>query len=279
MTREVKLPLIQNIGPNQRATLRVPLGRTYNKITLYCGGNITRAMLSNIVVKLNSSEKQRWKTSAQVQALNSYRGGASDPAILSINFVERDGKDEAAMTIGTYAATAEAGVQDMVIEFDIGTYVVTAASVIVAKAEVDVPSANTLITRTRFIQKTLAGAVEESIIIPSGKLGEQVKRVLIFGTLALIDNVRVRRDDADEFESVTVLQNEFDQKEYGKIPQAGLMIVDFVKNNLISNALNTAVIQGPKGLQEVQNLDVRMTVNGAGTFDIYIESIVLNNRA
>jgi hypothetical protein len=259
--------------------LRVPLGRTYNKITLYCGGNITRALLSNIVVKLNTAEKQRWKTSAQIQALNSYRGGASDPAILAINFVEKDGKDEAAMTIGTYAATAEAGVQDMVIEFDIGTYTATAASVIVAKAEVDVPSANTLITRTRYIQKTLAGAVEESIIIPSGKLGEQVKRVLIFGTLSQIDNVRVRRDDADEFESVTVAQNEFDQKEYGKIPQAGLMIVDFVKNNLISNALNTAMIQGPKGLQEVQNLDVRMTTNAAGTFDIYIESIVLNNRA
>lgn len=279
MTRKVKLPQIQNVGTGQRATLRLPLGRTYNKITLFCEGNINRALLSNIVLKVNQGEKQRWKSSAQLQARNAYNLGAADAAIMAINFVEKDAKDEAAMTLGTYALTAEAGVQDAVLEFDIGTYVVTAGSKITATAEVDVPSKNRLIVRNRYQQKTLSGAVEEAIIIPSGQNGEQLKRIFIFGTLALIDYVRVRRDDSDEFESITVAQNEFDQKEYGKVPQAGLMVIDFIPHNLQGHMLNTAMIMGPDGKpQPVQNLDIRMSVNGAGTFDIYTESLTLNDR-
>lgn len=280
MTRRVKLPLIQNIGPNQRASIRIPLGRTVNKITLHCGGNINAALLSNIVLKVNQGEKQRWKNADQLQKRNSYNKGASDAAVLVINFLEKDSHDLASQTLGTYALTAEAGVQDAVLEFDLGNYVNSAASTIVAIAEVDVPSANRLIVRTRYQQKTLAGAVEESIIIPSGQNGEQLKRIYIFGTLALIDSLRVRRDDSDEFEGLTVAQNEYLQRDYGKVPQAGLMVIDFVVNDLQSDMLNTAQIMGPGGKPTlVQNLDIRMAVNGAGTFDIYTESLTLNDRA
>lgn len=279
MTRTVKLPQIQNVGSGQRATLRLPLGRTYNRIILFCEGNINRSLLSNIVLKVNQGEKQRWKNSTQLQSRNSYNAGASDAAVLELDFVEKDAKDEAAMTLGTYALTAEAGVQDAVLEFDIAAYTVTAASKIFAVAEVDVPSKNRLITRTRYQQKTLAGAVEEAIIIPSGQNGEQLKRLHIFGTLALIDAVRVRRDDSDEFEDITVFQNEFLQKTYKKVPQAGHMVVDFVPHNLQGHMLNTAMIMGPDGKpQPVQNLDIRLKVNGAGTFDIYTESLTLNDR-
>lgn len=279
MTRLVKLPQIQNVGTGQRATLRLPLGRTYNRIVLFCAGNINRALLTNLVMKVNQGEKQRWKTADQLQSRNSYKGGASDAAIVEIDFVERDAKDEAAMTLGTYALTQEAGVQDAVLEFDIGTYVVTAGSTITAFAEVDVPSRNRLIVRTRYQQKTLAGAVEEAIIIPSGLNGEQLKRIMIFGTLALISSLRVRRDDSDEFESLSVAQNEFIQKTYGKVPQAGLMVVDFVQHNLQGHMLNTAMILGPDGkAQPVQNLDIRLTTTAAGTFDIYTESLTTNDR-
>lgn len=277
--RKVKLPQIQNVGSGQRATLRIPLGRTYNKITLCMEGNINRTLIKNLVLKLNIGEKIRWKTGLQLQARNAYLNGASDVSFLVLNLLEPDGIDIAAMQMGTYGATAEAGVQDLVLEFDIDAYTVTAGSKISAIAEVELPTENRLIQRLRFQQKTLSGAVEEQIIIPFGVNGEQVKRMYIFGTLALIDFVRIRRDDSDEFESITVLQNEFDQKDYGRVPQAGLMVVDFMVNHLASDALNTALIRGPKGLQPVQNLDIRMTVNGAGTFDIYVESLALNDRS
>lgn len=279
MTRKVKLPLIQNVGPNQHVTVRLPLGVTYNKIVLFTGGNITASLISNIVLKINGSERKRWNTQAQLQARNSYNRGASDANALEFDFIEREGKDEAAMTLGAYAATAEAGVQEMTIEFDLGNYVITAGSVITGVAEVDVPSRNKLIVRNRYFNRVYSGATEEQIVIPSGMNGEQLKRIYIFGTLASINFVRVRREGADEFEEITQAQNEFYQRTYGKVPQAGLFVVDFTEHDLMGHMLNTASIVGPDGKpRTVENLDVRLNVNAAGTFSIYTESITTNDR-
>lgn len=279
MTRKVKLPLIQNVGPNQRVTCRLPLGVTYNKIVFYFGGNINASLVSNFVLKLNGSERMRWNLSAQLQARNSYNGGASDAAILELDFINRQAKDEAAMTIGAYAATAEAGVQDLVIEFDLAGYTVNAASVVTAVAEVDVPSKNRLIVRNRYFQRVFAGAAEEQIILPYGLNGEQVQRVYLFGTLAQLNHARVRREGADEFEQLSVAQNEYFQRTYGKTPQAGLYVVDFTEHNLMGHMLNTSQIMGPNGQPKpVENLDFRINVNAAGTWHIYTESITLNDR-
>ena len=279
MTRKVQLNQVQNVGPNQRATVRLPLGVTYNKIALFMGGNINASLLTNIVLKVNGGERMRWKSAAHMQARNSYNLGASDPAILEFDFMERSAKDEAAMTLGAYAATAEAGVQDMTLEFDIANYTVTAASVVKAVAEIDVPSRNKLIVRNRTFQKVLAGAVEEQLIIPYGMNGEQLKRLYVFGTLANIESIRVRREGADEYEALSQQQNEFFQKTYGKTPQAGLWVVDFTEHNLMGHLLNTAQIIGGDGKpQPIQNLDIRLKTTAAGTFDCYTESITLNDR-
>lgn len=279
MTRKVRLPLIQNVGPNQRVTIRLPLGVTYNKLILFCGGNINTALISNIVLKLNGSERLRWNTSAQLVARNAYNRGASDAQILELDFIERLAKDEAAMTLGAYAATAEAGVQDLTLEFDLGTYTVNAASVITGVAEVDVPSANRLIVRNRFFQRVFSGATEEQLVLPFGMNGEQLKRIYLFGTLAQLNHVRVRREGADEYEQIAVREAEFFQRTYGKTPQAGLYVVDFTEHDLVGHMLNTARIIGPDGKpREIQNLDVRINVNAAGTWNIFTESITTNER-
>jgi hypothetical protein len=279
MTRKVKLPLIQNVGPNQRVTIRLPLGVTYNKIALFTAGNINAALMSNIVLKLNGSERIRWNTQAQLQARNSYNRGASDANVLELDFIEREGKDEAAMTLGAYAATAEAGVQDLTLEFDLGNYVASAASVITGIAEVDVPSANRLIVRNRYYQRVFSGAAEEQIVIPFGRNGEQLKRVYFFGTLADLVSVRMRREGSDEFEALSVAQNEFFQETYGKVPQAGLYVLDFTEHDLMGQMLNTAQIIGPNGQPRViENIDLRLQVSNAGTWNIYTESITTNDK-
>lgn len=280
MTRKLKLPLIQNVGPSQRVTIRLPLGVTYNKITLFTAGNITASLISNIVLKLNGSERQRWLTQAHLQARNSYNRGASDANAMEFDFLNVRGKDEAAMTLGAIAATAEAGIQDFTIEFDLAAYTNSAASVITGVAEVDVPSKNRLIVRNRYFQRVYSGATEEQIILPSGVNGEQLQRIYCFGTLASINYIKVRREGADEHEALTQLQNEFFQRAYQKVPQAGLWVIDFTEHDLMGHMLNTAQIVGPDGKAiTIQNLDVRINVNAAGTFNIYTESITLNERA
>ena len=280
MTRLVKLPLAQNVGPSQRVTVRCPLGVTYNKFYFFLGGAITAALISNLVLKINGQERFRWKTFAHLQARNAYNVGTAAAQAFVMDFTNRFAKDETAMTLATYAATAEAGVQDMVLEFDLGSYVATPTSTVTIRAEVDVPSANRTILRNRYYQKVLAGAVEEQVIIPYGQNGEQLQRMYIFGTTSLIDNIRIRREGADEFEDMSVVDNEFIARDMGKLPQAGMVCVDFIQNNLVAHMLNTAVLLGSDGKpRPIQNLDIRFRTNAAGTFDIYTESVCLNDRA
>lgn len=279
MTRRIQLPKIENVGPNQRVTVRMPLGITYNKVAFFLGGNINTTLISNIAVKINGSERIRWNTAAQMVAANAYNRSFTDAAILEFNFIEPRAKDEAAMTLGAYAATAEAGVQDMVIEFDLGTYTVTAASVIKGVAEVDVPSANRLIQRNRYTQRVFAGAAEEQIVVPFGAQGEQIKRMYFFGTLAQLVSIRFRREGADEQENLTQQQLEFFQKSYQKVPQAGMAVLDFTDHDLMGHMLNTAQVIGPDGKPKlIQNIDVRLNVNAAGTWNIYTEAITTNDR-
>lgn len=279
MTRKLKLPLIQGVGSGQRVTVRMPLGVTYNKVCFFTAGNINVALISNIVLKINGSERQRWLTSAHMTARNAYNRGATDANVLEFDFLNVRGKDEAAMTLGAIAATAEAGVQEFTIEFDLGTYTVTAASVITGVAEVDVPSKNRLITRNRYFQRVYSGAAEEQIVIPSGLNGEQLQRIYCFGTLANIEYVKVRREGSDEHEGLSQAQNEFFQRTYQKVPQAGLWVIDFTEHDLMGHMLNTSQIVGPDSKPLViQNLDVRIKVIAAGTFNLYTESITLNER-
>lgn len=279
MTRRIQLPKIENVGPNQRVTIRFPLGVTYNNVILDLGGNINTSLISNIALKINGSERIRWNTAAQMVAANVYNRSLADAQVLEFRFIEPRAKDEAAMTLGAYAATAEAGVQDMVLEFDLATYTVTAASTIKGVAEVDVPSANRLIVRNRYTQRVFAGAAEEQIVVPFGAQGEQIKRMYFFGTLAQLNFVRFRREGADEQESLTVKQAEFFQKSYQKVPQAGLFVLDFTEHDLMGHMLNTAQIIGPDGRPKlIQNIDVRLNVNAAGTWNIYTEAITTNDR-
>lgn len=280
MSRRIRMPLVQNVTPNGRATVRLPLGFTYNRLYMFCRGNILANLLSNIVLKLNGSERQRWLTQAHLLARNLFHSGQTSTTALTLDFLNRQAKSLEAQTLGAIAATQEAGVQDLTLEFDIGNYVTSAASTVEIWADVDPPSANRLILRNRYFQKVLAGAVEEQIIVPYGQNGEQLQRIYIFGTLANIDFVRIRREGSDEYEDVRVADAEFIQREYGKQPQAGMLAVDFIENNIVSDALNTAVvIRGNGQAAPVQNLDIRMRTNAAGTFNIYTEAITTNDRA
>jgi hypothetical protein len=275
-----RLPLVQNVSPNSRATVRVPRGKTYNRFHIICRGALNVALLSNIKVKINGSDRMWWKTSAQLQARNNYFQPVTDAQRITIDYINKDAKSYEAMTIGALAATEEAGVDDCVIEFDIGTYTPAAGTEIVVYAEEDLPSANKLIRRQRNYQKVLSGAVEEQIIFPFGKNGEQVERMYVFGTLANITSMRIRRDGQELFEEIRVADNEFMQRMFGKNPQAGLMVVDFLMNNITSDALNTALVIGGDGkARPVENLDIRLLTSAAGTFEIYTESIAPNTQA
>lgn len=275
--RFIKLPQLQNVGPNQKVSLPLNLGMTYEKLYFKLGTNITLSLITNIVLKINNKEFMRWDSALDLVALNAYKGNQTAAGYLTIDFTERLAREEVGMKMGTIAATQEAGVQSLTLEFNLGNYTNTVTSTIDAWADVEAPSANKIIQRVQSMQKVIAGAAQEQVIIPFGQNGYQVKRIII--KHANLSSVKVRRDGVDIYEDIPVAVANQRQIDFGRVPQAGYQVIDFMPDSLQSNALNTAFIQvSPTQAVPVQNLDVRMTTSAADTLTIYTESYSLNSQ-
>lgn len=277
--RAIRLPQLQNVAPNSRVSLRFPLGVTYEKIVLQLGTNILTSLITNIVLRINNKEFQRWNSAADlISGLLAYRGNfTGSTSFLVIDFTERLAKEEVGMKLGTVAATQQAGVQDFTLEFDLGNYTAVAASTITAWADVEAPSANRILQRVQVQQKTIAAAAEEQIFVPFGAQGYQLKRLII--RHANLSSVRIRRDGVDVYENLPVALANQRLQDYGRTPQAGYHVIDLLPDSLQSNALNTALILGPDGKPvPVSNLDVRVTTSAADTLTIYTEAYSLNTQ-
>ncbi|MBP6899520.1 MAG: hypothetical protein KBC73_05495 [Burkholderiaceae bacterium] len=277
--RNIRLPQFQNVGPNQRVSVRLPLGVTYEKLYLQLAGNILVSLISNIVLRINNKEFQRWNTVADmVSGLLAFKGNyTGSTQFLVLDFTERSAKEEVGMKLGTVAATQEAGVQECTLEFDLGNYTNSAASVINAWADVEAPSANPILQRVQVQQKVIAAAAEEQIFVPFGMNGYQVKRLII--KHANLSSVRVRRDGVDVYESLPVALANQRLQDFGRVPQAGYHVVDFMPDALQSNAFNTAMILGADGKpRPVSNLDIRVATSAADTLTIYTEAYSLNSQ-
>lgn len=276
--RCIKMPNIQNLVPNARASLSFPLGVTYEKLYFYLGTTgLLKSLITNIVLKINNKEFQRWNSAADLDVLNAYKGNAINASYLVFDFTERAMRQEVGMKLGTIAACQEAGVQSFTLEFDVGNFAVGGGTAPYMYADVEAPSANKVIQRVQVQQKALSAAVQDIFYVPFGAQGYQLKRIMFKHTN--LSSVKLRRDGVDQYEDLPVALANFREQDFGRSPQAGFQIVDFMPDALASNALNTAMVVGPDGKPiQVQNLDGRLTTSAADTITIYTEGFSLNTQ-
>ena len=274
--RPIRLPQLQNVAPNQRVSLRMPLGVTYQKIYLQLGTNILTSLMTNIVLRINNKEFQRWATAADlVSGLNAYKGNLVNASYLVLDFTERFARDELGLSFGTVAATLEAGVQEFTLEFDLGAYVQVATSIITGWADVDVPSSSRALQRVQYAQKVIAAAAQEQIFVPFGANGYLLKRI-IFKHVNL-SSVRIRRDGVDIYEDLPISIANQRNSDFGRVPQAGYFVLDLMPDTLQANALSTAkLIDAQRNESLVQNLDIRLTTSAADTITYYTEAFSSN---
>ena len=275
--RAIRLPQLQNVGPNQRVSLSLPLGVVYEKFYLQLGTNILTSLISNLVLRINNKEFQRWATAADfMSGLLAFKGNyTGSTAFLVLDFTERLAREEVGMKLGAVAACQEDGVQSFTLEFDLGNYVVAAGSTITGWADVDVPSANRVLQRVQYSQKVVAAAAQEQIYVPFGANGYQLKRLIL--KHANLTSVRVRRDGVDIYEDLGVAFANQRLQDFGRVPQPGYHVIDFMPDVLQSNAFNTGMILGADGkATPVSNLDIRLTTSAADTVTVYAESYSSN---
>lgn len=245
-------PPFNPVANGVRSTLQVPkLALSLGRVVLRIGGSITKALISEIVVKVGSRTVFGPISGAQLDKVNKYRGLYDEAGHLTIDFCERDFQGRMAKEVGAYDLV-QLGGSDVFVE-------------VVNTAAAGVPTLEAVAgyTALQFDPSKPArdGQLVEKLlryVVPSsgGTLlnwtpdfkGALVKRVFFeyLGadwTAAAAGNLRsvlVRKNGLAIWDNVNDLTTRFLQNEQRKIPQSRMHVVDFTIDNVAEAILQTS---------------------------------------
>jgi len=201
MPKLLKLPPVQNFGPNQTAIIpQMILGLTYDSfIGEMAGTTITKALMTDIRCNLNGKQFVN-VTGSHLDSQNKYKRMTANAAYFSLNFAERTARTINGEQIGSIDTSV--GVDTLDIEMEWGA--VSADATLIMHAMVSPPKPIELngqrnpnkFTISAIVKKThsLSGAAAHSVTIPVGsKLGGLIKRVHWHHSGA-VTAVEVRKD-------------------------------------------------------------------------------------
>lgn len=250
-----------NVVANGMATcdLRNLLGNTIDRIVLKLGGTtFTKAMMTGIRIKVNGKVIFD-DTGSRIDDRMEYRGIASNPAFLTLDFSEIRSKTIQGQRLGSIDTTL--GISSLNLEVDISG---ATAPTLEAWAELSEPQVGAV--ERALIGKVLSfthyfGATGKfPMNIPYGKQGGSlIKRLHLFGST--VTEAEVKKNGLTIFEAPDAV-NDFVQGEYNRVPQANVFTIDFVADGNMSNVLNAA---------NAQTMEYYATVSGAGNVVVVAE--------
>lgn len=249
-----KLPDFQPVVAGQTAMVKIPrYALTLNRIVLRLGGTtFTKALISKIELKLGSRTVWLVDTVGSLAAgtildmMNKYRGVFDQATNLTIDFTERDFMTIAAREIGGYdmskmgddlylSVTIAAGASAPTL-YGIGMFTPPQGKDI---------EENQLVQKLAFVPYSIGNAGD--FLVNFDPKGSLVKRIYMTFTGSdgsataeqIIDRFLIKKN-GNIIHELSSTDNKFFQKEFGKVPQSGMHVVDFCTDNNLSGALVTA---------------------------------------
>lgn len=216
--------------------LRHLFGYGIQRLILNLGGTtFTKSMITGLQLKANGKVIVD-TDGAKLDARNQYRGITANANFLTLDFLELRAKTKLGMEGGTLDTTV--GIRDLRLEVQISG---ATAPTLQGMAEISTPQTSPeyanvrpLIARVHRITQTIGASGEYQLAVPhldpnSG--GSIFKRIAVFSSN--MSACRVERNGVREVDIISAAINNFNQTEYGKTPQAGLFMLDFVNDNIM----------------------------------------------
>lgn len=249
-----RLPDFQPVVAGQTAMIKIPrYALTLNRIVLRLGGTtFTKALITKIELKLGSRPVWVVDTVGALAAgtildmVNKYRGVFDQATNLTIDFTERDFMTIAAREIGGYDMSKLGDDLYLSITIAAGAVAPTLYGYMMLT-----PPQGTDIEASQLVQKLVfvpySFANGGRYLINFDPKGSLIKRCYL--TFTGTDGSATAEQNVSKFEvkkngqtvhELLSTDNKFFQKEYGKVPQAGMHVVDFCTDNNLSGALVTA---------------------------------------
>ncbi len=247
-----------NVVADGTATNNITPGRTLEKLTLKLGGtSLTKAMLQ--VIKLKANGKAIVDASGtQLQAINAYRGSFADNAFLDLFFADYSMDTEQDKQVGAFDTSV--GISNLTTEVKIAGATAPTLTPILVEAGQQRDKSGTPLPYAGYLAKLLsypfniATGGKLPVTVPFGKEnGAVIKRLHVFHT-GNMTGITVKQDGLVVHESVKA-ENEFQQKDHGRVPQANVYTVDFVLDGNIRKALDTRDARSLEWLPEFSGAD------------------------
>lgn len=241
MQKQVILDPAQNVVASGLAVIDMNkyLGQVLEKVVLDFAGSgaLTRSMLTLIQMKANGKVIYE-TTGANLGSSNLYNGQTDDTTKLKIDFMDRKAVTVNARQAGTLDLSQPSGVSNLRMEITISG---ATTPVLTGVADVSQPTNDPteagirpLVARrhraTQVIGAAGTFALQVPHIDPAGG-GSNFRRIYVFS--ANCTNLKAVRDGVTEFE-LTKAQNQFDQIDNFKAPQASLVVFDPVQDGQLS---------------------------------------------
>lgn len=249
-----RLPDFQPVVAGQTAMLKLPrYALTLNRIVLRLGGTtFTKALITKIELKLGTRTVWIVDTVGSLAAgtildmINKYRGIFDQATNLTLDFTERDFMTIAAREIGGYDMSKLG--DDLYLNITIAA---GASAPTLYGIAMYTPPQGKDIEETQLVQKLIAAPYSFNTagryLVNFDPKGALMKR--IYMTFTGSDGSATTEQNVSKFEvkkngyvfhELASTDNKFLQKEFAKVPQAGMHIVDFCVDNNLSGAMVTA---------------------------------------
>lgn len=254
-----------NVVPTGTATNQVTPGRTVEVLRYRLGGTtFTKAMIPSLKLKANGKVIVEG-SGAQIDAINAYRGEATNAAFLDVQFADYAMLSELDRMVGAFDTSL--GIGNITAEVQIaGATAPTLLPILIESAQQKDRAGNAapfapLISKILSYPFNVATGGKLPVNLPFGpQSGSIIKRMHFFhsGTMT---GIEVKEDGLVVHESVAA-ENTFDQQKAGRVPQTNCYTVDFVLDGNIKKALDT---------RTARSLEVLPSFSAAGSGTVLVE--------
>lgn len=254
-----------NVVASGTATNQVTPGRTVENLRLRLGGtSFTKAMISGIKIKANGKVIVEG-TGSDIDKINAYRGHVADAAFLDLFFADYQLNNELDRMVGAFDTSV--GISNITSEITIaGATAPTLSPILIESAAQKAATGEAapfapLISKLLRYPFNIATGGRLPVNVPFGpQSGSIIKRLHVFhgGNMT---GATVKEDGLVVHESVKA-ENEYEQKRFGRVPQANVYTLDFVADGDIRKALDT---------RNARSLEWLFDFSAADSGTVYVE--------
>jgi hypothetical protein len=254
---------ISRVQAGSPTVIKFDLGNTIDKIKLQLLGGLTPAMITKVQLRTDGRMVYECTGTRMLQQF-AYKNITLAANTLVLDFTELNARNGA--TEQLMASIPSNMLRDLSLELELSA-TAPATSDIKAMCLVRGRTSNPYISKMFKHTFNVNAVGVNSLFLPTGALGAIIKRIYIHeASLNQITNIELTVDNARMMEVSRTLYE--DEQRFNRlIPQANLLVLDFVQDGNMNGALSTL----PNQDGSVKNVELRLTAAAIGLVDCYFD--------